>query len=92
MRKALHILMLMQRVGFAHPEDLFGRDLLPDVFRRLWYFVASICFRSTEGFADYLSEKSAMDTLAKMPLLPLIKKQRGMIGEVRASDSMKAQL
>ena len=54
MRKALHLHMLIQILGFSHPEDLFRDDFLPDVFRRLWYYVASICFRSTESFADYL--------------------------------------
>ena len=60
MRKALHIHMLIQILGFSHPEDLFRDDFLPDVFRRLWYYVASISFRSTEAFADYLRAPAAM--------------------------------
>ena len=40
----MHVHMLVQLVGFGHPQDLFGTDVLPDTFRRLWYFVASICF------------------------------------------------
>ena len=92
MRKALHIHMLIQLLGFAHPADLFGGDVLPNVFRRLWYFVASICFRSTEGFAAYLDVDAAMQSLQQEPLLPLTKKQRGMIGEVRSQASAKAQL
>ena len=61
MRKALHIHMLIQLLGFMHPDDLFGRDYLQDTFRRLWYFVASISFRSTEGFANYLNSPAAME-------------------------------
>jgi len=79
-------------LGFAHPQDLFGSDVLPDTFRRLWYYVASICFRSTEAFAAYIKEDSAMEKLASLPLLPLSKKQRGMIGEARARESFRAQL
>ena len=83
--------MLIQLLGFSHPQDLFATDVLPDTFRRLWYFVASISFRSTEGFAHYLNEDVAMQTLASLPLLPLTKKQRGMIGEKRARESLSAQ-
>ena len=92
MRKALHIHMLIQLLGFSHPQDLFGNSVLPDIFRRLWYFVASISFRSTEAFAAYLQEDAAMVALAQQPLLPLTKKQRGMIGEERARESERAQL
>ena len=92
MRKALHIHMLVQLLGFSHPTDVFGSDLLPNVFRGLWYFIASICFRSTEGFADYLQVDEAMEAVQKEPLLPLTKKQRGMIGEVRSMACERAQL
>ena len=92
MRKALHIHMLVQLVGFGHPDDIFGSDSLPSVFRRLWYFIASICFRSTEAFADYLGVDAAMDALRQEPLLPLTKKQQGMIGTSRTKESQQAQL
>ena len=92
MRKALHIHMLVQLLGFTHPDDLFGRGILEDTFKRVWYFVASICFRSTEAFANYLQSDSAMETLQELPLLPLTQKQRGMIGEERSRASMIAQL
>ena len=92
MRKALHIHMLIQLLGFGHPSDIFGSDLLPNIFRRLWYFIASICFRSTESFARYMQVDAAMTAVQKEPLLPLTKKQRGMIGEVRSMASEKAQL
>ena len=78
MRKALHVHMLVQRLGFGHPQDLSGTDVLPDTFRRLWYFVASICFRSTEAFAHYLADDAAMDKLASLPLLPLSKKSNAV--------------
>ncbi len=92
MCKALRIHMLVQLLGFTHPADIFGADILPDVFHRLWYFVASICFRSTEAFARYLNVDAAMAALQREPPLPLNKKQRGMIGEVRVQASLKAQL
>ena len=92
MRKALHIHMLVQLLGFAHPQDIFGTDVLADTFRRVWYFVASICFRSTEAFAGYLRDESATRALQLEPLLPLTKKQSGMIGEARVRESYKAQL
>ena len=91
MRKALHCHMLIQLVGFSHPEDLFRENMLPDIFRRLWYFVASISFRSTEAFADYMHVGSAMEALHDEPLLHMTKKQSGMIGEARARESMRAQ-
>ena len=69
MRKALHIHALVQLWGFSHPTDIFRDDVLADVFRRVWYFVASISFRSTEGFAHYLSVPSAMEALQEEPLL-----------------------
>ena len=81
MRKALHIHMLVQILGFSHPEDILGEAVLPEVFRRLWYYVASVSFRSSEAFADYLGEEAATAALARAPLLPLTKKQRDMIGQ-----------
>ena len=92
MRKALHIHMLVYLLGFGHPADLFSSKVLPTVFRRLWYFIASISFRSTEAFAHYLKVDAAMEELAQEPLLPLTKKQRGMIGEARTHESLQAQL
>jgi len=92
MRKALHIHMLIQLLGFSHPQDLFGSEVLPNVFKRLWYFVASVCFRSTEAFANHLGCASAMTALREEPLLPLSKKQKGMIGETRSRECMQAQL
>ena len=92
MRKALHLHMLIQLLGFSHPQDLLGTNIIPDTFRRLWYFVASISFRSTEAFATFTNEDAATNRLASLPLLPLTKKQRGMIGEARVRESFKAQM
>ena len=92
MRKALHIHMLVQLLGFADPEDIFDHGEFEDVFRRVWRFVASICFRSTESFARYLEEPAAMETLQQQILLPLTKKQRDMIGSARVQDSIGAQM
>ena len=92
MRKALHIHMLVQLLGFAHPDDLLSRGTLAETFKRVWYFVASICFRSTEAFANYLSSNSAMEELQQLPLLPLSQKQRGMVGEERIRATVTAQL
>ena len=91
MRKALHLHMLVQLAGFSHPQDLFGTDVLPNTFKRFFWFVASISFRSTEAFASYTNEDAAKAKLASMPLLPLSKKQRGMIGEARVRESENAQ-
>jgi hypothetical protein len=92
MRKALHIHMLIQLLGFAHPQDILGKNGVPDTFRRLWHYVASVCFRSTEAFATYLHEPAATEQLATLPLLPLTPKQRGMIGDARVHATLKAQL
>ena len=67
--------MLIQLLGFTHPQDLFATDVLPDTFRRLWYFVASISFRSTEGFSNYLNEKVAMET-SLHPAVELVVQER----------------
>lgn len=91
MRKALHVHMLIQLLGFAHPQDLLANDVLPDTFRRLWHYVASVCFRSTEAFASHINDDAAMEKLAALPLLPLTPKQRGMLGEARVGASFKAQ-
>ncbi|MDA8582584.1 hypothetical protein N9L68_00095 [bacterium] len=50
------------------------------------------CYRNTKGFADCLNNPGAMQALRRIPLLPLTKKQRGMIGEERVLQSTKAQL
>ena len=47
MREALRIHMLVQLLGFSHPEEVFANEGLAVVVRRLWYFAASISFRST---------------------------------------------
>eukprot|EP00973_Karenia_brevis_P080236 11130315-Karenia_brevis.AAC.1 len=82
--------MLVQLLGVSHPDDLFNNDFLPTVFPRLWYFVASISFRSIEAFAHYLRVPEAMSGLREM--LPLTKKQCNMIDEERVQECMKAQL
>ena len=92
MRKALHTHMLVQLLGFAHPDDILGNGILQNVFRRLWYYIASVSFRSTEAFAHYLNVPEAMVALREEPLLHLTTKQRGMIGEERVREAQKAQL
>ena len=92
MRKALHVHMLVQLLGFSHPDDLFSGGLVEATFRRLWYFVASISFRSTEAFAHYLHVPEAMRALQSMPLLHFTKSQRAMIGEERVQQSERAQM
>ena len=83
MRKALHIHMLIQLHGFSHPRDLFADGQFVERCRRMWYFVASICFQSTEAYAEYTKEGSAFQVLRQEPLLSVTQKQRSMIGEVR---------
>ena len=92
MRKALHLHMLIQLHGFSHPRDLFADGHFVERFRNMWYFVASICFRSTEAFAAYTAEPAASDALRHEALLPITPKQRGMLGKKRADDSVCAQL
>ena len=92
MRKMLHLHMLIQLHGFSHPEDLFADGSFVDRFRKLWYFVASITFRSTEAYAVYTGEPSALEALSSEPLLSITPKQRSMIGNQRAEESIRAQL
>ena len=92
LRKMLHLHMLVQLLGFAHPDDIFKRGNLKDMIKRVWSFVSSICFRSSEAFARYLSEDSAVDALKCAPLMPLSEKQRCMIGPQRTQESYRAQL
>jgi hypothetical protein len=92
MRKALHIHMLIQLHGFGNPEDLINSGDIASLFRRMWHYVASICFRSVEGFAAYTNEASAMDKLKSLPLLPLSNKQLAYLGRVRGEEAMAAQL
>ena len=92
MRKALHIHMLIQLHGFAHPRDLFRDGAFMERFRRMWLYVASIVFRSTEAYADYTQQEEAFRALQREPLLPITSKQRGMIGRERADASIQAQL
>lgn len=91
MRKALHIHMLIQLHGFSHPADLISSGKLADVFRRIWSYVASICFRSVEGFAAYLNEPAALEILKEKPMLPVTPKQTALIGNHRTKETMKAQ-
>ena len=46
-RKALHLHVLIQLHGFSDPRELFADARFAERFRNMWYFVASICFRST---------------------------------------------
>ena len=46
LRKMLHLHMLVQLLGFAHPDDIFKRGNLKDMIKRVWNFVSSICFIS----------------------------------------------
>ena len=84
--------MLVQLLGFAHPRDLFGSGNLIDIFRRVWSFVASICFRSQEAFAAHCGTPDAMQALRVAPLLPVTKKQKEMLGDQRAQQCEQAQL
>ena len=76
--------------------DRVGRVLSPGLHTPS--LICIICgrrsqrFRSSEAFADYLTTPSAMDALRQEPLLHLTQKQRGMIGEERANQAMRAQL
>ena len=87
----IFISVLLEEVFLSCCIHRWISEVLPDTFRRFWYFVASVCFRSTEGLAVYLNEDAAVQKLATLPLLPLSQKQRGMIGEARVRESFQAQ-
>ena len=72
MRKTLHIHMLIQLLGFAHPRDLFGHGRFTEIFKRTWRLVASMCFRSIEAFADYTGEPAATAALRQALLSPVL--------------------
>ena len=92
MRKALHIHMLVQILGFAHPEDIFRDDMLPTVFRRLYWYQASVLFRSTEAFANYTNTSAGPEKLRQQPLMVLTKGQRVKVGGARVQQSNAAQM
>ena len=92
LRKALHLHMLVQLLGFAHPMDFFRSGRLIEVFRRCGACMSSVCFRSTEAFAAYTQEPGAIEALRAQPLLPVAQQQRGMIGEARMAAALEAQL
>ena len=84
--------MLIQVLGFARPSDLFGNGEFACMFRRVWQYVASICFRSAEAFAAHTSEHAATTALQTSPLMPVTQKQQGMIGVKRTQEAIGAQL
>ena len=73
MRLTEHMHALMQVLGFRHPRDFFRGDRFVNMFRRIWAYVASITFRSLEGFARYLGTGVASGTLRELPLMRLEK-------------------
>ena len=79
MREHLH--MLVHLLGFARPEDLFKNRRFLDEFRRIWTFIAGVCFHSQEAFARQCGTDGAMDALRSSPLLPVTKRQRELLGD-----------
>jgi len=92
MRWTEHLHMLLQLLGFAHPQDFFRRGRFIDTFRAVWCFVASIAFESQEAFAAYLGTDVAMETLQRHPLMALGSRQQKDIGSERVAESLAAQL
>eukprot|EP00973_Karenia_brevis_P078086 10845900-Karenia_brevis.AAC.1 len=92
MRFTEHMHMLMQVLGFRHPEDFFQGRRFVDTFRRVWAFVASITFRSLEGVARYLGSGSATRALQQLPLMSLTERQRKAVGAQRVKETEDAQL
>ena len=92
MRWTEHLHMLLQLMGFAHPQDFFRGRAFADAFRSVWKFVSSIVFESQEAFANYLGTSSAMDTLRKLPVMPVRAKQKRMMGAERWHTCIDAQL
>ena len=90
--KSLHIHMMLQVLGFAHPSDLSGNGDFACMFSRVWQYVASICVRSVEAFAAHTSELATTTALQTSPLMPVTLKQQGMIGVSRTHEAIGAQL
>ena len=92
MRETEHIHMLVQLLGFSHPRELFEGKNFVEMFRRVWGYCASICFRSQEGFAAHCGTPEAMEALKRAPLIPVTQKQAEMIGSLRTKQCVEAQL
>ena len=92
MRQTEHIHMLVQLLGFSHPRELFEGKNFVEMFRRVWGYCASICFRSQEGFAAHCGTPEAMEALKRAPLIPVTQKQAEMIGSLRTKQCVEAQL
>ena len=80
MRFTEHIHMLMQVLGFTHPRDFFQGRRFVETFRRVWAYVASLTFRSLEGFARYLGTNAASEALQSLPLMHLKPSQERQVG------------
>jgi len=91
MRLTEHIHMLLQVLGFTNPRQLFPSGNFRDLFRRVWSYFASVCFTSQESFAVHLGSPEAMTALREAPLMPVTRKQRSAMGEVRADECLQAQ-
>ena len=92
MRQTEHLHMLVQLLGFQHPDDFFEIGNFVYVFRRVWSFVASIRFRSQEAFAAYCGSRAAVEALQSAPLIPVTPKPQKMLGTTRAQECLEAQL
>ena len=73
MRKALHMHMLVQLLGFAHPDDIFKAGRFHETFKRVWRYVSSVSYRSTEAFASQCNAPEAFHALQTAPLMPITK-------------------
>ena len=62
------------------------------MFRRIWAYVASITFRSLEGFARYLGTGAASGTLRELPLMQLENSEQLLLGAQKVDESVQAQL
>ena len=92
MRFTEHMHMLIQVLGFSHPRDFFQGRRFVDIFRRVWAYVASITFRSLEGFAQHLGTGSAMERLRQLPLMTAVASQQEQLGPARVTETKLAQL
>ena len=80
MRLTEHMHMLIQILGFTNPRQFFKDGAFVDQFRRIWSYVASVCFMSQEAAALQIDPVQGLDVLKDEPLMPVRPGQLKKIG------------
>ncbi len=93
LRKALRLHMLVNLLGirdFARFKRLLQEDFHATV-RKLWLWIASVQHVSPEAYAHQLAGNDGRAVLSSMPLMQITKRQRDLLGNGRAEESIAAQ-